>query len=403
MGSLTSPGKPSILVVDDDELVTSALNNLLMLETEYDVAMFNDPKAALREAERRPFDLILSDFLMPGLNGVELLKRVREVQPDIVRILLTGFADKENAIRAINEVGLYHYLEKPWDNENLLLLIRNALAERGRRRKLREQVNELERLIQDHASLADRHESLERELERAAAVQRELLPPELPAPDGFEAAARFEPSHHLGGDFYDVARRDDGAVVYLIADVSGHGTHAALSSMLLKSVFHDAARRAPDPPELLREMNQALYRFLPKGMYACAAVAWFAPDDGESVRIANAGLPRPFAVRVDGRVDELPLTGMPLGMFAQTLGAGHDSCAIQVAAGDLILLASDGLGEARDAAGRFFQDAGLTDAIGELNGKAVEPALDALMQAAERFRGSRDFPDDVTLLALRRR
>lgn len=392
----------SILVVDDDALVTSALNNLFLLETEYDVAVFNDPAAALREAERRPFDLILSDFLMPGVNGVELLKRVSELQPDIVRILLTGFADKENAIRAINEVGLYHYLEKPWDNENLLLLIRNALAERGLRRKLRAKVAELERLIQDHASLSDRHQSLERELARAAAVQRDLLPKELPLPDGFEAAAQFEPSQMLGGDFYDACRRGDGAVVFLVADVSGHGTHAALSSMLLKSVFHDAARRADSPQGLLQEMNGSLYRFLPEGMYACAAAAWFPPDG--SPCLANAGLPRPFVVRSSGRVDELPLTGMPLGMFEQTLDAGYDCRSVELEPGDLLLLASDGLGDVRAADGCFFQDDGLmSDAVAALAGRAPRAALNDLLESAAAFAGDRPFPDDVTLLALRKR
>ena len=393
----------AILIVDDDALVTSALNNLLALETEYDVAVFNDPAAALREAERRPFDLVLSDFLMPGVNGVELLKQMRALQPDVVRILLTGFADKENAIRAINEVGLYHYLEKPWDNENLLLLIRNALEERGLRRRLREKVDELDRLIQDHAMLADRHHSLERELERAAAVQRELLPIELPLPDGFEAAARFEPSHHLGGDFYDAAVCENGDVVFLVADVSGHGTHAALSSMLLKAVFHEAARRASGPAEMLREMNARLFRFLPRGMYACAAVAWFRPEGGGKLCLANAGLPRPFVIRAKGRVDELPLSGMPLGMFAQTLDAGHDSMTVTLEPGDMTLLASDGIGDIRDGDGRFFQDIGLTAAIGELAGSEPKQAIDRLLEAGCTFCGGRDFPDDVTLLALRRR
>ena len=60
-------------------------------------------------------------------QGVEFLLKVKELQPEAIRILLTAYADKENAIRAINEVGLYQYVEKPWDNDALLLLIRNGL------------------------------------------------------------------------------------------------------------------------------------------------------------------------------------------------------------------------------------------------------------------------------------
>src|SRR5688572_25044030 len=95
----------TILIVDDDALITTSLQGLFALETDYHILTFNDPRAAEQEAARRPIDVVISDFLMPAMNGVELLKRVRAKQPEAVRILLTGFADKENAIRAINEVA----------------------------------------------------------------------------------------------------------------------------------------------------------------------------------------------------------------------------------------------------------------------------------------------------------
>ena len=251
---------PTILIVDDDALITTSLKGLFSLETDYEVLAYNDPRAAAEEAARRPVDVVISDFLMPGMNGVELLKSVRERQPEAVRILLTGFADKENAIRAINEVALYQYIEKPWDNDDLLLLIRNALSERNLRRQLSDKVHELDKLVERHTRLSDRHESVERELERAAEVQRGLLPGTLPELDGFELAAAFQPSLWLGGDYYDAASKDD-ALVVLLADVSGHGVHAALTSMLLKAVFHECVRLAGSPVELLEEMNQRLYRY----------------------------------------------------------------------------------------------------------------------------------------------
>ncbi len=76
---------------------------------------------------------------MPQMNGIEFLKEVRRLQPEAVRLLLTGYADKENAIRAINEVGLYHYLEKPWDNQAMLNIIRNALEEKSLRQQAHRQ------------------------------------------------------------------------------------------------------------------------------------------------------------------------------------------------------------------------------------------------------------------------
>jgi response regulator RpfG family c-di-GMP phosphodiesterase len=100
-----------------------------MLETEYEILTFNSPSEALAALQTQEADLVISDYLMPGeINGVEFLLKLKELQPEAIRVLLTAYADKENAIRAINEVGLYQYVEKPWDNDALLLLVRNGLA-----------------------------------------------------------------------------------------------------------------------------------------------------------------------------------------------------------------------------------------------------------------------------------
>ena len=119
-----------IIVVDDEPLVTTSLSSFLSLELEIEPTVFNQaPRAAdyLREHEA---DLIISDFLMPEMDGIQLLKLAHQSQPDMPRILLTGYADKENAIRAINEVRVFQYLEKPWENQQLKNVILNALEKR---------------------------------------------------------------------------------------------------------------------------------------------------------------------------------------------------------------------------------------------------------------------------------
>ena len=111
---------PSILIVDDEEMVLSSLRGVFTLQTDYDVHEASTPKEALSPVGRARVDVVISDFLMPEMKGIELLKEIKLLQPAAIRLLLTGYADKENAIKAINEVGLYHYLEKPWDNDALL-------------------------------------------------------------------------------------------------------------------------------------------------------------------------------------------------------------------------------------------------------------------------------------------
>lgn len=133
-----------IVVVDDDKIVTSSLKTLFKLEGFLNSHYFNDPKEALKFLETEKPDLILSDFLMPEMNGFEFLSAAKELYPEVSMILLTGYADKENAIKAINEVGLYKYIEKPWDNDDLIINIKNGVERSYLLSELRRKIKELE-------------------------------------------------------------------------------------------------------------------------------------------------------------------------------------------------------------------------------------------------------------------
>jgi len=134
----------NIVIVDDEPMVTSTLKTLLGLEGFMSVQFFNNPLEALEFLKLSPSDLIISDFMMPQMNGIEFLSKAKELHPDTSMILLTGYADKENAIKAINEVGIYKYLEKPWDNDDLILNIKRALETTRLKRELAQKNKELE-------------------------------------------------------------------------------------------------------------------------------------------------------------------------------------------------------------------------------------------------------------------
>lgn len=135
-----------ILLLDDEPMVTRALGTLLEMSDDFEPIPFNIPEAALDYLERERVDAILSDFVMPGMDGLQFLEAARRIQPTATRLFLTGYADKQSAIRAINEVGLFRYLEKPWDNDEILLTLRNA-AERCRlMRLLEDKTQDLEQL-----------------------------------------------------------------------------------------------------------------------------------------------------------------------------------------------------------------------------------------------------------------
>src|SRR5436309_5689013 len=136
--------QPSVMIVDDEEMVITSIKAFLQLETDFDVHGFTDPEEAARFAERNPVDIAVSDYLMPKINGIQLLARIKELQPEASRVLLTGHADKQSAIQAINQVALFQYLEKPWDNAQLLLAVRSGVERSRLFRDLREKVGELD-------------------------------------------------------------------------------------------------------------------------------------------------------------------------------------------------------------------------------------------------------------------
>ena len=116
-----------ILIVDDEQMVTSAFRTLLKMEGYTNCKAFNNPIEAVEFLKGNKPDIIISDFIMPEMNGLEFLSEAKKMYPDVSKILLTGYADKENAIRAIDEIGLYKYIEKPWDNDDLIITIQNGI------------------------------------------------------------------------------------------------------------------------------------------------------------------------------------------------------------------------------------------------------------------------------------
>jgi response regulator RpfG family c-di-GMP phosphodiesterase len=122
-----SDQKTTVMIVDDEEMVVTSIRSFLELETSHRVLTFTSPSDALEVLAAENVHVIVADYMMPGMDGVTFLTAARECRPQASRILLTGYADRHNAIRAINEAGLYHYLQKPWENEELKLIIRNGV------------------------------------------------------------------------------------------------------------------------------------------------------------------------------------------------------------------------------------------------------------------------------------
>ena len=139
----------TVLIVDDEEMVLTSLESFLTLETDWTVKPFLSPLEALEFTRENDVNLIVSDFLMPEMDGITFLGKVRDAKPDVTRVILTGYADKQNAIKAINEVGIFQYIEKPWENDDLLLVIRNGLEKYDLLSNLRLKIAEINKAYSD--------------------------------------------------------------------------------------------------------------------------------------------------------------------------------------------------------------------------------------------------------------
>jgi len=117
-----------IMIVDDEENILKSLRRLLRGQKDWEIEDHSDPREALRSARVSNFDLFLSDYRMPELNGVEFLTEVKNLQPDAMRLILSGHTDLEALLAAINQAEIYRFVTKPWEDYDILMILQQALA-----------------------------------------------------------------------------------------------------------------------------------------------------------------------------------------------------------------------------------------------------------------------------------
>ena len=389
-----------VYIVDDETMVTQSIKSFLDLETDLRVVPFQSAHEALQSVYREPPDFVISDFLMPGMDGLEFLQEMRRILPDVPRVLLTGYADKENAIKGINSVGLYQYIEKPWDNDNLHLIIRNGLQARGLQKLLEQKVRELDQVIRDRDKIARKEEKLSYELELAKRLQRRMLPSELPSNEDLRMEAKYCPALEIGGDFYDVIRLSDGRWAVLLADLTGHGIQAALSTSLLKFAFSSFSGKSPTPAEILHGMNGVLQRGLPSDIFVAAIIAVIDPVSGEC-HIVNAGCPHPVWIgKHENSVKKIVAEGLLLGIAEDDYFKPGELQTIRLTAGDRILLYTDGITEAEAEDGRHFEHTLLMSTLEECRTLTGDQLLNELTGRARDYHRADHGPDDITVVSI---
>jgi serine phosphatase RsbU (regulator of sigma subunit) len=237
---------------------------------------------------------------------------------------------------------------------------------------------------------------IERELRVAADIQRALLAD--PAYEGrfCDLAATSIPCRTVGGDFFDYLELDDGAFAFALGDVAGKGAPAALQAAAVQTNFAALAPVGRTPADTMERINAALLRRAVDARFA--TMFHGVLDEDGRLQYSNGGQEPPFVVRQSGEISLLEIGGPVIGLLN---GISYDFDVTPLAPGDLVVVCSDGVTEARSASGDEFGRDRAIEAIRTHHGAKPDVVIDALMAAMREFVGIAAQADDITVLVLR--
>lgn len=379
-----------VLVVDDNEVNRDLLARRLTREG-HRVALAVDGLDALAKLAADDFDLILLDIMMPGLNGFEVLERLKadEALRYLPVILISALADDDNMVKGIS-LGADDFLPKPFNPHILRARVGASLA----RKRLHDNEQRYAR-------------SLEREMEIAREIQAGFLPGQLPLISGWDMAACFLPARRVGGDFYDAFPLHEGLRIgMVVADVCDKGVGAALFMALFRSLIRAFAERMrfldDDAAEQMRQLVDHVNGYIARthgaaNMFATLFFGILDPASGALIYV-NGGHEPPIVIGETGLISRLDPTGPAVGMMAE-LRFRVERKSIQ--RGETLVIYTDGVTDARDRAANPFSEERLLALLSSAEPSAAETI--ARMQSAvfQHIDGATQF-DDITVLAVHR-
>ncbi len=328
--------------------------------------------AALRQPIRVP-NVHLNPHYTDCGHGVEV--RSELAVPLVFKDRLIGVLDLESV----------EYNAFTEQHEQMLSTLASYIAVALENARLYEKVSEDER-------------RLESDLETARGIQKGLLPASVPRIEGLEVGFGYQPARQLGGDFYDFLPYGPDRLAVAVGDVAGKGTPAALYGSLAVGILRGrVVEKTWEPGEMLGEINRQLERHQIDNRFVAMMFGVVDRSDS-SLTLANAGLPRPLLVR-DGKVEELQVDGIPLGMFSSVQ---HKELRLELQPGDVVVMSSDGIYE---SIGHDREEFGVRKLQALLIEQADRPAseiADSVLRSAEHYvRETAHESDDRTVVVLK--
>jgi sigma-B regulation protein RsbU (phosphoserine phosphatase) len=379
-----------ILVVDDDAISRKILARTLS-SAGYDCCEADNGLEGLNLVQSEHPALLLLDFDMPGLDGAEVLKRLRAnddpTVAQIPAIMLTGHGGEESEVLCL-KAGADDFVTKPINIAVLHARIETQLRLRFMREQLQQQNDELE------AGRRNR----ERDLAAARLTQQSLIPQKPPRLPGWQVATYYRPVIQVGGDIYGWLRMTDGRTLFWIADAAGHGASAALLTALAKLLFHHGSVEHNAPVAIMQAVNNDFRSIFGARSFMTAMCVALDPKTGRA-SVVGAGHPPLLVLRHGGSRELISSCAPPLGLAERSQFVRS---IVNLGPGDAFILYTDGL-----YGGANGDKSRLTPAQFAETLDPFAPSAEALLTQMLKTTGPAEengsLPDDMAAIVIRRK
>lgn len=384
-----------ILLAEDETLTRFKLKTDLS-KWGHEVVEASDGEEAWKLFQQSKFSIVITDWMMPNVDGMELLRRIREAESGeyVYVIMLTAKSEMHDIVSAMG-AGADDFLAKPVHRDELHVRLRAG----ARITKLNRELNETNR-------------RLRRSQESAAEIQRGFLPSSVPTFSGFDFAWGHRSYVRLGGDMFNVVPLDERHVGVYLFDVTGEGIAAAFLAMTLSRALSDSSNAASmlvarsqdnsgftiqEPADVAYRLNQQFVSGQESQQFVTLLYGVLNRESRE-FRYTCAGDVPLLHVPAGQSPRMLDASGFPIGMAPAGTEFSQQSVTLQP--GDRLLLCSDGLPDTMNEEGDVFGTARLLSEVADHGSTSLRDTINALLQCSTDWQGEADCRDDVTLLGI---
>ncbi|EDM30291.1 response regulator receiver modulated serine phosphatase [Roseovarius sp. TM1035] len=392
-----------VLVVDDSRLQRRILTASLQ-RWGFEVQEAESGEEALRLCRDQPPDLVMSDWMMPGLSGLEFCRKFRDLQQESYGyfILLTSKSDKDEVALGL-DAGADDFLTKPVNAAEL----RARISAGARILRMQRELTEKNRLIKSTLDeLQTLYDSLDSDLVEAKKLQQSLVSEHYRDFGAAEVSLMLQSAGHVGGDLVGMFPIGATRIGLYGIDVSGHGISSALMTARLAGYLSAsvpeqnlALRKTRDgrfvarpPAQAIAMLNRLIMSEMETEHYFTLVLADVDLESGRVI-LSQAGHPHPALQRADGTVEFVGAGGLPVGLID---GAEFEQFEVQMGPGDRLLIHSDGVIECAGQTGALLQEEGLAHILRDLRQTRGMALLESLIWKLSDFAGDADFDDDIS-------